>query len=511
MTRQPGITLAAALALTACSNPSWAQVHLGTIDFPTSGSAAAVPHFNRGVLFLHSFEYDSAANHFRIAQKVDPAFAMAYWGEAMTHTHAVWDEQNAAEARAVLGRLAPNAGARKTKTPTAREKQYLEAVEILYGEGSKPRRDTLYSQAMKRLADAYPADMEAKAFYALSLIGLNQGVRDVVTYERAGKIVEPIFAANPDHPGAAHYIIHAYDDPGHAAQGLNAARAYSKIAPGAAHAQHMTTHIFLALGMWDDVVSQNEVASGHDHDAWTPGHYTSWLNYAYLQQGRSKDALHMLERMAPAPGKALGSRRLSEFMWMRARYLVESEEWDSPPATWNVDLATLGREQSSRWAFVTGLRSVRKQDITTASTSLAVLSRANASAGASAGVASIILEKELAALVRMKEGKTDEAIALMRDATRLEDTMPEEFGPPAVIKPSHELFGEMLLELGKAKDARAEFKRALELAPKRARSLLGLARAAKAMGDSAGASKAYGELQAVWHRADPELRATSQR
>ena len=256
---------------------------LGTIDFPTSGAPAAQAQFTRGVLLLHSFEYQDAAQAFRAAQRIDPAFALAYWGEALTYTHPVWNEQDGNAARAALLRLGPTPAARRAKALTPREQAYLDAVEILYGEGSKPARDTAYSLAMERLVARFPADREAKVFYALSLLGLNQGVRDTATYLRAAAIVQPVFQANPNHPRAAHVLIHAYDDPIHASLGLAAARAYSKIAPDAAHAQHMTTHIFLALGMWDEVVSQNEIAAGPDRAAWAPHHYTEWLGYGYLQ------------------------------------------------------------------------------------------------------------------------------------------------------------------------------------------------------------------------------------
>ena len=492
------------LAGTACSSSSSAQSsRLGTIDFPTSGSADAKPHFIRGVLFLHSFEYGSAAQEFKRAQTADPRFAMAYWGEAMTHTHPVWNEQNATAARAVLNRLGKSPAERKAKAATHREQMYLDAVEILYGEGPKARRDTLYSAAMKRIVDAHPEDAEAKAFHALSLLGLNQGIRDVATYQRAGAIVEPIFKSNPDHPGAAHYIIHSYDDPGHAARGLEAARAYSKIAPGAAHAQHMTTHIFLALGMWDDVVSQNEIASGHDHDNWTPGHYTQWLHYAYLQQGRHADALHMLENMKKGP---LDGRITPGLASMGARYLVETEKWDGPVGSWPVNDASLGPGGGLYWAFASGLQAAKKGNAAGAAAALANVSKANAARGASLEEVDVILEKEMTALVKFAEGKREEGLSLMREATQREDSMPFEFGPPPIIKPSHELYGEMLMEAGKPKEAHAEFLRALELAPKRARSLLGLARAAKAMGDSAAAAKAHAELQAVWHRADPTVK-----
>ncbi len=220
MTRITFIILAAA----ACSNPSSGQSdRLGTIDFPTSGSPDAKPHFIRGVLYLHSFEYPSAAAEFRRAQVADPRFAMAYWGEAMTHTHPVWNEQDVTEARRILNRLGSTPAERRAKAPSQREQMYLDAIEILYGEGPKAKRDTLYSEAMKRIVETHTDDQEAKAFYALSLLGLNQAVRDVPTYLRAGAIVEPVFKDNPDHPGAAHYIIHSYDDPANAACGCRAA------------------------------------------------------------------------------------------------------------------------------------------------------------------------------------------------------------------------------------------------------------------------------------------------
>jgi tetratricopeptide (TPR) repeat protein len=310
---------------------------LGTIDFPTSGAPAAQPSFIKGVLLLHSFEYRDAALAFREAQGIDPSFALAYWGEALTYTHPIWNEQDLDAGRAVLQRLGRTPAARRAKAPTRRERGYLDAVEALYGRGSKPGRDTAYSAAMKRLAASFPADREAQVFYALSLLGLSQGIRDVPTYLRAAAIVERVFRANPNHPGAAHILIHCYDDPIHAPLGLAAARAYSKIAPDAAHAQHMTTHIFLALGMWDEVVSQNELASGRDRATWTPHHYTHWLGYGYLQQGRYRDALQHLELMRRNTDLATG-RGVAVLAQMRADYVINTEQWDSPSLRWPIDL-----------------------------------------------------------------------------------------------------------------------------------------------------------------------------
>jgi len=505
----PGLACAA-LALLAPGAPMSAQTsHLGTIDFPTSGTPAAQAQFVRGVLLLHSFEYRDAGLAFRQAQGLDPGFALAYWGEALTYTHPLWNEQEVNAARAALQRLGRTPAARRARAPTSRERAYLDAVEILYGDGSKTRRDTAYSLAMERLVASFPTDREAKVFYALSLLGLSQGVRDVPTYMRAAAIVERVFRDNPNHPGAAHLLIHCYDDPIHAPLGLGAARAYSKIAPDAAHAQHMTTHIFLALGMWDEVVSQNEIASGQDRAAWTANHYTEWLGYGYLQQGRYEDALRHLSLMHGN----LDTRRplqRAELALMRAHYVVNTERWDSPTLLGRIELADARLRDRAVDAFVAAFSALKVGDRVGADRGLVRLSdisrrRAAADTGYTKDRVPSILEKELQALLRQADGAPDDAVALMREATALEDAMPIEFGPPAVVKPSHELFGEILLQAGRPRAAEVEFARALRLAPKRALSLLGLGRAAAAAGDRDTATRAYGELREIWHRADPIL------
>ena len=164
--------LALSFALSVAGPVDAQEPALGQLSFPTSGKPSAQRPFIRGVLYLHSFEYDSAAAQFRAAQRLDPGFAMAYWGEAMTYTHPVWMQQDAAAARAVLARMARTREARRAKAPTDREKRYLDAVEILYGEGGKERRDTLYSREMERLSADFPKDDEARSFFALSLLGL---------------------------------------------------------------------------------------------------------------------------------------------------------------------------------------------------------------------------------------------------------------------------------------------------------------------------------------------------
>lgn len=504
---RPAWSLPVVPLVLAVSGAAFAQEEprLGSIDFPTSAGPPAQRHFVRGVLYLHSFEYAAAARAFRDAQEAEPDFAMAYWGEALAYTHPVWNEQDLEAGRAVLARLGASPEARRAKAATPRERAYLDAVATLYGTGPKAVRDTAYALAMARLVDEYPDDLEAKSFYALSLLGLNQGVRDTWSYMRAAALAGEVFRANPRHPGAAHYLIHAFDDPVHAPLGLHAARAYAEIALDAAHAQHMTTHIFIAMGMWDDVVSQNAIAA--DLTSWAPGHYTSWLGYGLLQRGRFGDALRHLERArAELPGDASGRQR-SYLAQMRGDYIVNTERWDSPVNGWDIDLTGLGRDARAEGAFVRGLSALRRGDQRGAEHALRQLA---GWIGEVAGAAAIeqlpvILEKELRAALRLAAGEGEQAVALMKEATALEDAMPFEFGPPAVVKPSHELFGEILLALDRPGEAQQEFERALRLAPQRALSLLGLGRSALAAGDRQTAEGAFGALREVWDSADPDV------
>src|SRR6185436_2684554 len=328
-----------ALILTA-AGPAPATPELGTIRFPNSGTPAAQPAFIRGVLLLHSFEYDDAAEAFREAQRVDPSFALAYWGEAMTSNHPLWREQDRDAALATLGRLASTPEARLAKAPTERERGYLRAVDLLFGEGDKPARDRAYSEAMGALSERFPDDLEARAFYALSILGAAEGVRDFAVYMRAAAIGEEVFAADPRHPGAAHYLIHSYDDPVHAPLGLRAARVYAQIAPAASHAQHMISHIYMALGDWAASVDANvkavaaseerRVRKGLKTDSLNY-HALHWLAYSYLQMGRFDEARARLDQMTEASKASGSARALWHHAAMRANWIVETGGLPAPP------------------------------------------------------------------------------------------------------------------------------------------------------------------------------------
>jgi tetratricopeptide (TPR) repeat protein len=498
------------LLLTLLASRGAAQT-LGSIDFPNSGTPAAQAPFLRGVLLLHSFEYEDAAKAFREAQAADSDFALAYWGEAMTYTHPLWNEQNLAAARAALERLGSTPDQRLGKAGSERERLYLRTTEALYfAESPKPKRDTLCADAFEAITRAFPADDEARAFYALWLMGLSQGVRNVPTYMRAGALAEEIYRRNPRHPGALHYIIHAFDDPVHAPLGLFAAREYSNIAVDADHAQHMTTHIFLALGMWDETIRQNVVAAGHDSANWKPGHYTSWMDYGLLQEGRYDAARRHLELMRGNLAAAPTAGRQGALLAMRAHYLVITGRFSDSAAQWTIDAPLAGPVPRAMDAFGLGYAALGRGDRRIAEDRLADLKLIARRLEADTGYVGNrriagILGTELDALLLAGRGKRQQAIELLQAVSREADAFPSEFGPPDIVKPTHELLGEFLLAAGRAADAEQEFARALALAPGRSAALLGLARAARQAGDTAAADRALDQLEHNWSGADPAL------
>ena len=518
------IVLRGMLAMTLWAGVAAAGVaaqELGRTDFPASGSAAAMPHFLKGVLLLHSFEYPDAAEEFRLAQKADPGFAMAYWGEAMTYNHPLWMERDRPAAMAALERLAPTKEQRLAKAPTDREKMYLVAVETLYEEGDKAGRDRAYAEAMRRLHEKYPDDLDAAAWYALALLGTNEDKRDFATYMQAAAIVEEVFAKNPQHPGAAHYLIHCYDDPVHAPLGMRPARVYAQIAPAAVHALHMPSHIFFASGMWEEAVASNEASwkasvERAARKGLGPGehsfHALSWLEYAYLQLGRWREARADLSTMEADAKAAANDRTTSSLSAMRAAWIVETRRCAGavPPAS-----ATAPRDH-----FVRGLCALDAGDRAGAEAAIAAL-RGSSDGGADAHAHGMpapsygmgrggpavgkTMGLELEALLALAKGEKAEAVRLAAEAAASEDGMSFEFGPPVVVKPAHELSGEVLLAAGRPADAQREFETSLKHNPGRSLSLLGLAKAAAAAGDKAVSQDAYARLSAQWSRADADV------
>jgi len=516
---------------------------LGEISFPTSAtSQEAQAAFIRGMLLLHLFEYPFARDEFISAQQLEPGFAMAYWGEAMSYNHPIWDEQDLEAGRAALAKLGTSAELRQAAAATEREKAFLQALDFLYGAGTKSQRDQLYMQAMESMAAQFPDDPEVQLFYALSLLGTKAGVRDVSTYMFATAIAQSVFCANPKHPGAAHYLIHGVDDPEHAVLGLAAARALGEMAPDAGHSLHMTSHIFVALGMWDDVVKANEAAvkvqnemrvqMGKEPRHW--GHYNSWLLYGYLEQGRAGPAQELLnaahaeeQAQEPAAGKSLPDRMMLDpddfvtgsVVQMWARYLIETRDWNGDVAQWQFHLGdafdpnlTFTYIQSLRAAYSgqasAALSYLQQFELLRTELEKAISLRPEPVAGDALYLQRLaVLEQEMKAGIENARGDHAAAAGFASEASRLEGEMAVAFGPPFVDWPAAEMLGELLLDGQKYSESAAAFELGLSRARQRTRSLLGLAQAQEKLGNTAAATFTLQKLAIIWHKADRSVKA----
>ena len=537
MTRARNLLTIALLA--ACIPAGAQQSQLGRVEFEVTGSETARGHFLRGLAALHSFWYEEALDAFRESTRVDPNFSMGYWGEAMAHNHPLWSEQDTEDARKVLQKLGD------TAKITPRERAYLNAVRTLYGEGDKPARDLAYSGAMEKIHNDYPDDLEAACFYALSLLGTvrpeDKGFR---RQAQAGAIALAVYAKNPYHPGAAHYIIHAFDDPDHAILALPAARRYAEIAPEAHHARHMPAHIFLQLGMWPEAAASNESA-WEASDAWVKRkslslanrdyHSLNWLQYVYLQQGRYAKAAGLLELMKKVMTESKDDKRpgyfANNYATMGAAFIVETERWDAAAGIFGViraDQLPAGKPSAHAHhpagaqasgappsnpsqtlpVFIRGLAAAKRGSDDTDKNLAALRALQKAEKGSYQSKSERIRELEVAAVAASSKSQHSQAIDWMKEARKLEDELAPPSGPPGLIKPVHELFGEILLAAGKPREAAEQFAAALLRQPNRARSLVGAARAAAQAGDTKQAAECYGKFLKQWAQADsglPEL------
>jgi tetratricopeptide (TPR) repeat protein len=522
-----------ALALVA---PAAAQLQdVGHISFPTSGSATAQQHFLRGVAILHSFGWKQAIAEFKLAQTAQPDFAMAYWGESLAYNHPLNSQMDFKEPRAVLARLGPDRAARAAKAPTAREKGFINAVEELWGEGDSRQRRLKYMKAMERLYTQFPNDDEVKTFYALSILSASTAVDDRTGRMniKAGSLAMDVFKKNPNHPGAVHYIIHAFDDPVHAPLALEAARVFAKIVPAVSHAIHMPTHIFIQHGMWSDVANQNMRAFNVAKELWQPGdvpgdmsHSGDWGQYGFLQLGDyagARERIQAFEWMAETTKNTRASGALS---LVRARYIIETEEWKVQPVADNAsnetilangfsavktgDMATAEKMEAAFAAKVKAAPGAAPAPANPHAEHGAAPASAEATAGKpapapamggggpDAGKGVRVMHKELQALVAQAKGQTDQAITLLKEAVAIEESMRAPNGAADPIKPSHELLGEVLLQAGKPKEAGDAFEASLLRMPNRARSLMGAVKAHAAAGHKELAAERLATLNSFW-------------
>ncbi|MEM6857648.1 MAG: hypothetical protein AAF559_07235 [Pseudomonadota bacterium] len=516
ITRTALLLTGAALAFAAPAQSQRHDEHTAQSDFApervgaefmvmeVEASEEAKASFLRGLALLHNFEYAFAAKEFRKAQAADPDFVMAYWGEAMTHNHPLWAEQNREKARAILGRLGADPEARAAKARSDKERQWLAAVETLYApQGTKIERDLAYLDHMQSMLDAYPEDIDVRAFTGLATLGSSHGGRQIPIYMAAAGLLEPGFMTHPMHPGILHYLIHSYDDPTHAPLGERMAERYAVVAPDAGHAQHMVSHIYLALADWEatelanvnasKVVNLQRAAQGCD--ATYCGHYNEWLAYALLQQGKDGAPLikQCVEQMreAAAKAKAEGSDTVRG-AWSAARVAlflgVDEGEWLEP-----MELPQSAPMRSTHFlqAHAAFLR-YHASDLAKAKAGLAEMaaiyedmaSGAGATWASSYGAWMVRAIDRGEAIVEIAEGNRAAGMAALEEAAAAELALPIVFGPPSIFKPSYEILGEMHLAEGRGVEAAEAFRRSLRLAPGRRLSLEGLA-AAELFGDQA--------------------------
>jgi len=504
---------------------------LGTVNFPVSCAPAAQVQFNRALALLHSFEFQRALDGFAATLAADPACGMAEWGNALSR----WSNPFAAGQRPATvlaqGREAIER-ARTIGLKTARERAYVDAAARLYTDSdttSQAARIAAYRDAMAGVAAAYPNDREASIFYALSLAAAAPPTDKTYADQRkAGAILERLLAAQPDHPGLTHYIIHAYDAPPLAEHALSAARRYSQIAPSAPHALHMPSHTFTRLGQWQESIDANlksgEVARREGSTA-EELHTMDYRAYAYLQTGQDDAARRLVDALPEvrahfdpnAIGSAApGSAGVFALAAIPARYALERGDW---AAAARLDVYTSAFPYTEALTyFARALGAYHTRDIAIARDAIAALDdiegRLTEAKEPYWAGQTRIQRQAAAAWLALAEGRRDEALTAMHEAATLEDATEKSAVTPGPLAPARELLGEMLMELGQAADARVQFEATLKKEPNRFRAVHGAARAAAATGDQVAARRYDTQLLAICGRGDtpgrPELAALRQ-
>jgi tetratricopeptide (TPR) repeat protein len=481
--------------------------------------------YARGLTALHLFEYEDANDAFLRAQRADPGFAMAYWGEAMTYNQTLWRREDVGAARRALARLGPTPAARAEKGTTATEKGLIAAVDRLFGDGDAATRHRQYADAMSRVHAADAANPDVAALYALALLGTmsrslighdpgedvhegrTQGLAGSEVQARVSSILGAVLKAHPEHLGALHYLIHNDDDPDHARLALDAARTLTRIAPDSSHARHMPSHVFLQLGMWRDAeaadrsafaASQAWVTRRHLGPAVRNYHALSWLQYALLQRGRYREAQATLGELEPVVKSTGQVPLLSNLASMKARFVVETRRW-----------SLLARETNFANVndlFAIGMSAARTAQLNTADRVRQTLAaRAASEQEGDLRPAIAIMEREVAALIELAAGRRDQAVAILRAAAEAEMKLPPPLGLPQPLKPAPELLGEVLIEVGRAREAIEPFEQALRRHPNRSLSVLGLARAYAASGQTDAARTRFRAFLANFDEADGDV------
>jgi tetratricopeptide (TPR) repeat protein len=485
-----GCALVSCAAVAQSSPVQAASPGLGKVSFPVSCKPEVRSGFERGVALLHSFQYAAAENSFREVSQQDPQCAMAYWGLGMSVYHPLWD---GADEKAISSGLAFVEKARAIGTSDTREREYIHALWIFYTHQGD-RRLTDYSRALAGICKHYPEDGEAQAFYALSLLALPEKGDDLETRKQVIAILNKLAAAQPEHPGAVHYLIHAADTPELAAEGLNAARRYAKIAPDSSHALHMPSHIFVRLGLWQESIASNQAAAlaaseatrNHMGEAHYQFHAMDFLDYSYLQIGEEGKARQIVAGLDKVPGRS-DEVTTNVRVNLTTRNALELHRWNDALA-----LKPEGDAMDRQLVFMTrAIAAARTGDVKAAEENIKALKKAIAAEkngnkhwqGYRRDVAESWLD--------YARGRQEKALKKLRAAADMQDR--DDPGPFSVS--AREMLADMLLELRQPAQALREYEAVLKLVPNRFNALFGSARAAEISGDSATAQRYFSRLR----------------
>jgi len=504
---------------------------VGTVHFPTSCSPSVQPQFQRAVAMLHSFWYEEAEKAFHSVAEADPHCSMAWWGVAMSLWHPLWP--GTPDAESLKKGLAAVTHARSIATNTARERDYIGAIANFYENYDKVdhrARALAYEKAMEKVAQRYADDREASIFYSLALLTTAPPTdKTYANQKKAGELLEKVFAEQPNHPGVAHYIIHSYDNPVLADHALTAARSYAKIAPSVPHAQHMPSHIFVRLGLWQEAIASNlasaaaagdyEVKS-HMEGAWDQRlHAMDYLVYCYLQTGQQGEA-HRLAEEAGAikqvkPAGFIGEYALAA---IPARFTVERQQWAGAASLTPRPTAGPAAEAITWWARA--LSAARLGDVAAAQQDIAQIqlmkNELDASPDASAKYWAGQVEiqrRAAAAWLAHARGQDDEALQLMRSAAEMEDATEKSPVTPGPVLPARELLADLLMDTKQPALALTEFQTSLRSAPNRFHAIYGAAQAAESANQTKLAKGYYAkfvEICSYCRRDDPSLRRAQQ-
>jgi hypothetical protein len=515
------ITALLTASLLASSALAQEHVHpssekLGTVHFPTSCSQKVAPTFDRAIAWLHSFEFAAAIKDFEAVLAADSTCAMAHWGIALSRWSNPMATGNRSAAQLRTGTAAVESAKRAVSSSTTeREREYIAAVGELYKDFttvSQAKRVAAYEKAMGELSAKHGDDTEAKVFHAISMVAASSPADKTYANQRkAGATLEALWAKQPDHPGLAHYIIHTYDYPALAAEASRAARSYASIAPSAAHALHMPSHIFTRTGQWRESIETNlksrEIALRTSSIA-EALHALDYAEYAYLQLRREKEAKAVLDQLPDLDrrfdvnaitGAAPGSAGVFALAAIPARFALEREAWS--------EAAALKPKPSSfPWTeamtyFARAIGAARTSDASVARDavdSLAAIRDRLAARDEPYWSEQVAIQHLAAqAWLDLAENRVDSALARMRRAAAREDATEKSAVTPGPLAPARELLGDMLMKIGKPADALVEYQRTLEKEPNRYRALAGGVKAANASHNAAAERQLRARLESI--------------